>query len=76
MRPGTGGEQHDPQAVPGADESAGTVRLATEKRVSVDHPWAGASGFLTGARPVLHRTGGSADRQFHSRARTSRSPAP
>ncbi|GHC88247.1 hypothetical protein GCM10010309_68600 [Streptomyces violaceochromogenes] len=33
------------QAAPGADEPAGTVRLATEKRVTVDYPWAGASGF-------------------------------
>ncbi|MFJ2965972.1 FlgD immunoglobulin-like domain containing protein [Streptomyces collinus] len=33
------------QAAPGADEPAGTVRLATEKRVTVDYPWVGASGF-------------------------------
>ncbi|MFJ4357815.1 hypothetical protein ACIP25_16240 [Streptomyces massasporeus] len=33
------------KAAPGADEPAGTVRLATEKRVSVDYPGAGASGF-------------------------------
>jgi hypothetical protein len=33
------------QAAPRADEPAGTVRLVTEKRVTVDYPWAGASGF-------------------------------
>ncbi|WP_181361586.1 FlgD immunoglobulin-like domain containing protein [Streptomyces sp. A244] len=33
------------QAAPEADEPAGTVRLVTEKRVTVDYPWAGASGF-------------------------------
>ncbi|MFB6844188.1 hypothetical protein ACFCXS_04875 [Streptomyces sp. NPDC056373] len=33
------------QAAPGVDEPAGTVRLVTEKRVTVDYPWAGASGF-------------------------------
>ncbi|MFD5480594.1 hypothetical protein [Streptomyces hawaiiensis] len=29
------------QAAPEADEPVGTVRLATEKRVTVDYPWAG-----------------------------------
>jgi hypothetical protein len=33
------------QAAPEADEPVGTVRLVTEKRVTVDYPWAGASGF-------------------------------
>ncbi|MEV3972012.1 FlgD immunoglobulin-like domain containing protein [Streptomyces sp. NPDC050698] len=33
------------QAAPRADAPAGTVRLVTEKRVTVDYPWAGASGF-------------------------------
>ncbi|MYS94016.1 MULTISPECIES: hypothetical protein [Streptomyces] len=33
------------QAAPDADAPVGTVRLATEKRVTVDYPWAGASGF-------------------------------
>ncbi|GGX21620.1 hypothetical protein [Streptomyces lomondensis] len=33
------------QAAPEADAPAGTVRLVTEKRVTVDYPWAGASGF-------------------------------
>jgi hypothetical protein len=33
------------QAAPEVDEPAGTVRLVTEKRVTVDYPWAGASGF-------------------------------
>ncbi|MFF5966268.1 FlgD immunoglobulin-like domain containing protein [Streptomyces collinus] len=33
------------QAAPAVDEPAGTVRLVTEKRVTVDYPWAGASGF-------------------------------
>ncbi|MFJ5732841.1 FlgD immunoglobulin-like domain containing protein [Streptomyces paradoxus] len=33
------------QAAPEAGEPAGTVRLVTEKRVTVDYPWAGASGF-------------------------------
>jgi hypothetical protein len=33
------------QAAPAADEPVGTVRLVTEKRVTVDYPWAGASGF-------------------------------
>ncbi|MFC9685319.1 FlgD immunoglobulin-like domain containing protein [Streptomyces sp. NPDC056948] len=32
------------QAAPGAEAPAGTVRLVTEKRVTVDYPWAGASG--------------------------------
>ncbi|MFC9508632.1 FlgD immunoglobulin-like domain containing protein [Streptomyces sp. NPDC057002] len=33
------------QAAPAADAPVGTVRLVTEKRVTVDYPWAGASGF-------------------------------
>lgn len=33
------------QAAPEADAPAGTVRLVTERRVTVDYPWAGASGF-------------------------------
>ncbi|MFC9128668.1 FlgD immunoglobulin-like domain containing protein [Streptomyces sp. NPDC057099] len=33
------------QAAPEAEAPAGTVRLVTEKRVTVDYPWAGASGF-------------------------------
>ncbi|MGI5428847.1 hypothetical protein [Streptomyces sp. CA-179760] len=33
------------QAAPDADAPVGTVRLVTEKRVTVDYPWAGASGF-------------------------------
>ncbi|MFF5980096.1 FlgD immunoglobulin-like domain containing protein [Streptomyces olindensis] len=33
------------QAAPEADEPVGTVRLVTEQRVTVDYPWAGASGF-------------------------------
>jgi hypothetical protein len=33
------------QAAPEADAPVGTVRLVTEKRVTVDYPWAGASGF-------------------------------
>ncbi|MFI6374624.1 FlgD immunoglobulin-like domain containing protein [Streptomyces sp. NPDC050546] len=33
------------QAAPDAGEPVGTVRLVTEKRVTVDYPWAGASGF-------------------------------
>ncbi|MFI8167290.1 hypothetical protein ACIGAN_13120 [Streptomyces sp. NPDC085931] len=33
------------QAAPAADAPAGTVRLVTERRVTVDYPWAGASGF-------------------------------
>ncbi|MGW0494486.1 hypothetical protein ACWD0Z_03375 [Streptomyces sp. NPDC003007] len=35
------------RAAPRADGPAGTVRLATERRVTVDYPWAGASGFRT-----------------------------
>ncbi|CAL9294790.1 FlgD immunoglobulin-like domain containing protein [Streptomyces sp. SudanB52_2052] len=33
------------QAAVAAGEPVGTVRLVTEKRVTVDYPWAGASGF-------------------------------
>ncbi|MFE1250027.1 hypothetical protein [Streptomyces sp. NPDC058735] len=33
------------QAAPEADEPVGAVRLVTERRVTLDHPWAGASGF-------------------------------
>ncbi|WP_309095160.1 hypothetical protein [Streptomyces sp.] len=33
------------QAAPAADAPVGTVRLVTERRVTVDYPWAGASGF-------------------------------
>ncbi|MFB8248311.1 FlgD immunoglobulin-like domain containing protein [Streptomyces sp. NPDC055952] len=32
-------------AAPAAGDPVGTVRLVTEKRVTVDYPWAGASGF-------------------------------
>ncbi|MFH9009887.1 FlgD immunoglobulin-like domain containing protein [Streptomyces sp. NPDC017943] len=33
------------RAAPAAGDPVGTVRLVTEKRVTVDYPWAGASGF-------------------------------
>ncbi|MEG8277831.1 FlgD immunoglobulin-like domain containing protein [Streptomyces sp. AHA2] len=33
------------QAAPATGDPVGTVRLVTEKRVTVDYPWAGASGF-------------------------------
>ncbi|QWB22865.1 MULTISPECIES: FlgD immunoglobulin-like domain containing protein [Streptomyces] len=33
------------QAAPEPEAPVGTVRLVTEKRVTVDYPWAGASGF-------------------------------
>ncbi|MFD8234133.1 hypothetical protein ACFV20_19905 [Streptomyces sp. NPDC059696] len=65
------------QAAPAVDEPAGTVRLVTEKRVTVDYPWAGASASSTArAPPRSPRSTTPARSRPPTPARTTWPPAP